>query len=173
MSSNILLLGLGNILLQDEGLGVYALEQLQARYHLPANVRALDGGTMGLDLLPYLGQATHLLILDAVQIGQPPGTLVRLEGAEIPAALSLKMSMHQVGLQELLALGDLVGTLPPRVVVWGIQPAWLDWGLELSPPVLNRLDNLIESAVLELCGWSALVESQSQQLMKEDIMSSR
>jgi hydrogenase maturation protease len=100
----------------------------------------------------------QLLILDAVEADQPPGTLVRLEGGAIQAALSLKMSMHQVGLQELLALCDLQGTLPQRVVVWGMQPASLDWGTDLSPTIADRLDNLIESAILELRRWGVAVE---------------
>ncbi len=155
---SILLLGLGNILLQDEGLGVRAVERLTSRYRLPATVQAMDGGTMGLDLLPYLEQAADLLIIDAVQIDQPPGTLVRLEGDAIPSALSLKMSVHQVGLQELLALGDLQGTLPHRIVVWGMEPAVLDWGLDLSPQVGNQLDNLIQAVVQELGKWGVAVE---------------
>jgi len=155
---NILLLGLGNILLQDEGLGVRAVERLTSRYRLPATIQAMDGGTMGLDLLPYLEQATDLLIIDAVQIDQPPGTLVRLEGDAIPSAFSLKMSVHQVGLQELLALGDLQGTLPRRIVVWGMEPAVLDWGLDLSPQVGNQLDNLIQAVVQELGKWGVAVE---------------
>ncbi len=148
-----LILGLGNILLQDEGLGVRALERLTARYRLPAEVQAIDGGVMGLDLLPYLEGVTDLLILDAVQTGEPPGTLVRLEGEAIPAALSLKMSMHQIGLQELLAVSRFQGHLPDRIVLWGMEPASLDPGLDLSPIVAARLDALVEAAVQELQDW--------------------
>ncbi len=155
--SRILILGLGNILLQDEGLGVRALERLTAKYRLPQEVRAIDGGVMGLDLLPYLEGVTDLLLLDAVQTGQPPGTLVCLEGEEIPAALAVKMSMHQVGLQELLALSQLQGTLPRRVVLWGMEPASLDPGLDLSPAVAAQLDNLVQAVVQELREWGVEV----------------
>ncbi|RMF29640.1 MAG: HyaD/HybD family hydrogenase maturation endopeptidase [Chloroflexi bacterium] len=146
-------MGLGNILLRDEGLGVRALERLTARYHLPAEVQAIDGGVMGLDLLPYLEGVTDLLILDAVQTGEPPGTLVRLEGEAIPAALSLKMSMHQIGLQELLAVSRFQGHLPARIVLWGMEPASMEPGLDLSPPVAAQLDALVEAAVQELRDW--------------------
>jgi hydrogenase maturation protease len=149
----ILVLGLGNILLQDEGLGVRALERLTARYCLPEEVQAIDGGVMGLDLLPYLEGVTHLVILDAVQTGQPPGTLVRLEGEETPAALAVKMSMHQVGLQELLAVSRFQGHLPPRVVLWGMEPASLEPGLDLSPAVVAQLDDLVQAVVQELREW--------------------
>ena len=80
------MLGLGNILLMDEGLGVRAVERLAAAYDLPENVEILDGGTLGLDLLPRLDGVDALLLVDAVKAGGPPGTLVRLEGDAIQAA---------------------------------------------------------------------------------------
>jgi hydrogenase maturation protease len=116
-------------------------------------VQALDGGTKGLDLLPYLEGVTDLLILDAVKMDETPGTLIRLEGEAIPKALSVKMSMHQVGLQELLALGDLQGSLPSRIVLLGLEPAVVDWGLELSAPIAAKLDELVEAASDELRRW--------------------
>ena len=130
-----------------------AAERLAARYRLPPDVQLMDGGVMGLDLLPHLEGVSHLLITDAVQTGRPPGSLVRLEGEAIPAALSLKMSMHQVGLQELLALAGFQGTLPERVVLWGLEPASLDWGLELSAPIATQIDALVDAAVGELRAW--------------------
>jgi hydrogenase maturation protease len=136
---DVLILGLGNILLRDEGTGVRALERLLAEYRLPPRARALDGGTMGLDLLPYLDGASRLLILDALRTGGPPGKLARLTNGEIPAALALKLSVHQVGLL-------------------GLEPACLEWGLELSPPVDAALDTLVESAVQELRAWGVAIE---------------
>ena len=154
----VLVLGLGNILLRDEGIGVRALERLQAEYRLPSQVRALDGGTMGLDLLPYLNGAASLLILDAIQMGGEPGSLTRLADGEIPAALALKLSVHQVGLSELLAASRFQGTLPCKMTLLGIEPASIEWGLDLSPPVSAALDELIESAVRELRAWGIEVE---------------
>ena len=151
----ILLLGAGNILLQDEGLGVHALRRLLERYILPSEVLAVDGGVQGMDLLPLLEEAQALLIVDAVAAGAEPGALVRLEGRQIPSALALKISMHQMGLQELLALGTLRGTLPTRVVLWGMEPASMDWGLALSEPVAYALDGLVESVAEELRAWGA------------------
>lgn len=149
----VVVLGLGNILLQDEGLGVRAVERLKDRYVLPEHVQALDGGTLGLDLLPYIAGATDLLILDAVDVDRAPGTVVRLVGDSIPAALSLKMSMHQVGVQELLGASRLRGILPRNVVVWGMQPAALDWGLDLTEPIKSELDKLVTKAAEELQSW--------------------
>jgi hydrogenase maturation protease len=158
----VLLLGVGNILLQDEGLGVRAVQHLTARYDLPPQVQALDGGVKGLDLLPYLQGKAAVLVLDAVQSDAAPGTLVRLEGDAIRTALSLKMSMHQIGIQELLAVAQFQGTLPPRVVVWGMEPAALQPGLSLSSAVAAKLDALVEAAVGELREWGLTVVDQAQ-----------
>lgn len=150
VEAHTLVLGIGNILMQDEGLGVRAVERLQALYRLPPQVRAVDGGVMGLDLLPYLEDAERVLIVDAVQTGRPSGSIVRLENEEISAALALKMSVHQVGLQEVLAVGRLRGTLPARITLWGMQPASLEMGTELSPVVSAALDDFVERLVEEL-----------------------
>ncbi|NTV64847.1 MAG: hydrogenase maturation protease, partial [Oscillochloris sp.] len=95
-------MGLGNIILRDEGLGVRAYERLVERYTLPADIEGMDGGTLGLNLLPYLEDARRVLLIDAVRSGHEPGSIIRLEGDAIPAALALKMSMHQAGLHDLL-----------------------------------------------------------------------
>ena len=113
----------------------------------------LDGGTLGLDLLPYLEGVTDLLIIDAVNAGAPPGSLVRLANEQIPQALALKMSMHQVGLQELLAVMALRGQTSPHVVLWGMEPLILEPGLDLSEPVAMNLDALVTSVVAELRSW--------------------
>jgi hydrogenase maturation protease len=148
-----LVLGIGNILLQDEGLGVHALERLTKDYCVPSAIQLMDGGVMGLDLLPYLEGLSTLLVIDAVRTGQPPGTLIRLEGDAIPATLALKMSMHQAGLQELLATSQLQGTSPSKVILWGMEPANVDWGLDLSAPVAAGLDALIQAVIEELRDW--------------------
>jgi hydrogenase maturation protease len=153
MAPSILVLGVGNILLTDEGLGVRAVERLAAAHDLPENVEVLDGGTLGLDLLPRLAGVDALLLVDAVKAGGKPGALVRLEGDAIQAALAVKMSVHQVGLQELLAVSAFQGTLPPQIVLWGMEPAEIDWGLELSGPVAARLDALAEAVAQELRTW--------------------
>ena len=157
MDSSILVLGLGNILLQDEALGVLAAGRLQtqlaSRPDLSGKVQVLDGGTLGLDLLTYLFDAKRVLFLDAVDAGQKPGELVRLEGEAIPAALAVKLSMHQVGLQDLLAACWFRGKLPEKMVLWGMQPDVVDWGLELTPVVSKAMPQLVENAYQELETW--------------------
>jgi hydrogenase maturation protease len=163
VARRILVLGLGNILLQDEGLGVRVLERLTSQYCLPQGVQAIDGGVMGLALLPYLEGVTSLLIVDAIQAGQRPGTLTRIGADDISAALSHKTSMHQVGLQELLAISSFQGTLPPRMVLWGMEPASLAWGVGLTPSVAARLDALVQAVVKELREWGVAVEERAYQ----------
>lgn len=162
----ILVLGLGNILLGDEGLGIRALEQLQERYCLPETIQSLDGGVLGLELLAYAEGMTKWLIIDAVQTGQAPGTVVRLAGAEVPAALALKISMHQVGFQEVLALCQLRGTMPSDLVVWGIEPAVLASGVRLSEAVAVHLEELVERVVTELEGWGMKIDSKKERVLR-------
>lgn len=157
-TNKVLVLGLGNMLLQDEGIGVRAVENLLATYRFPDRVLLLDGGTLGLDLLPYLEPDIDLLILDAVHADLTPGTLIRLEGERIPMALAQKMSMHQVGLQDLLAACAFRGGLPKRIVLWGMQPDRLDWGTELTPVAQAALPDLIREVVSELEGWGVKLQ---------------
>ena len=149
-----LVLGLGNVLLGDEGVGVRVIEYLLERYDFPQEVRVMDGGTLGLDLLPYLEDASRLLVVDAVQSRQPPGTLVRLERDEIPIFLSAaKVSPHQEGLQDLLAVAALKGYLPAEVVFWGAQVGSMGVSLELSPAVAAQVEPLAQKILAELAGW--------------------
>ena len=150
-----LVLGLGNILLGDEGVGVRVVERLLEQYEFPEGVQVMDGGTLGLDLLPYVEEASRLLVIDAVQAGKPPGTLVRMEGDEIPVFLDAsKVSPHQEGLQDLLAVAVLKGYLPEEVVFWGAQIESLGVGLELSEPVAAQVDALGGKVLEELARWS-------------------
>ena len=152
-----LVLGVGNILMQDEGIGVRALEWLQAHYVLP-EVEMIDGGTMGLDLLHYLEGVDHLLILDAVEAGKAPGDITVLTDDDVPALLSMKISPHQIGVQDLLATAQLMGYIPPEVVILGVQPAQLSVGLEMSPGVTAQVEPLAHLALSQLEKWGYQTE---------------
>ena len=134
------------------------VERLVERYELPQEVQALDGGTLGLDLLYYLENedgrpVDNLLIIDAVEMKKEPGTLLRLEGDEVPSFLSIKISPHQVGIPDMLFAAKLKDLYPRNVVLWGVQPGVLDTGLNLSPPVAAQVDVLVEKVVKELAQW--------------------
>ncbi len=155
-----LVLGLGNILLQDEGVGVRVVQRLQEGYVFPEKVTVIEGGTLGLNLLPDLEQAERVVIVDAVQANQAPGTLVRLRNAEIPAFLGPKVSPHDIGLQDLLALAQLRGHMPEQVVLWGIQAAKIEPGLALTKMVAAQVQNIMDRVVEELAGWDVRVEKK-------------
>ena len=147
-----LVLGEGNILLQDEGLGVRAVEALQQRYRLPPGLDAVDGGTSGMDLLDAVADRALLIILDAVKTGAPPGTLVTLHGEAVPALFRNKISPHQLGISDLLGALALLERSPRQLVLLGVVPVCMDTGLELTAPVAAQIDQLVELTVAELEG---------------------
>ncbi|MCL5285987.1 MAG: HyaD/HybD family hydrogenase maturation endopeptidase [Nitrospirae bacterium] len=151
----ILVLGIGNLLWADEGFGVRAVEAFGRAYEYPNSVLLMDGGTQGLLLMPHIQEATHLLIFDAVDFGQPPGTMVTRRNEEVPAYLhSGKMSLHQTGFQEVLVLCDLLGSRPPEMALIGLQP--LDWdtfGGDLTTLARESIPTALESAVSVLREW--------------------
>jgi hydrogenase maturation protease len=146
-------LGVGNILLSDDGVGVHTIRRLQKVAQLPEEIQVVDGGTSGLDLLHYLEGVSHLVIVDAMEGNRPPGTLTRLTGDEVPAYLSTKMSPHEIGLPDMLFAAKLRDLYPEEVVIWGVQPATTEVGLDLSPPVAGQVDALVENVLAELRRW--------------------
>ncbi len=150
MAETTLVLGLGNTVMADDGVGPRVIGVLEQRGGLPEGVALLDGGTLGLDLLPRLEGVGRLIIVDAVEAGLPPGSLVRLTGDEVPLALETKVSPHQMGLKDLLAVARLVGQLPPEIILLGIQPACIEMDTELSAEVSARLPDLVATVRQEL-----------------------
>lgn len=148
----VVVLGLGNILLRDEGVGVRAVEALAERYALPAEVEVVDGGTAGMDLLNTLAGCDHLLICDAVRTGALPGSVVKLASAEVPALFMTRFSPHQLGLADVLATLVLTGEAPGTVTLVGVVPADLELGLELSPAVSAVVGRVVECLATELRG---------------------
>jgi hydrogenase maturation protease len=146
----VVVLGIGNVLMSDEGIGVHAVEALQQRFVLPDNVEVVDGGTTGMELFPDLQGAQHLIVVDAVRVGEPPGTVVRLEGDEVPAFFKTKISPHQVGLSDVLAALRFSGGAPDHVVLIGVQPVSLELSMELSPQVAALIDQVLGMVTHEL-----------------------
>lgn len=143
-------LGVGNLLLTDEGIGIHAIQHMLEKKVLPEEIELIDGGTAGLALLYFLEGVDTLLIIDAVETGGPPGTIVRLAGDRIPAYMALKVSPHEITLPDFLAAAKLRDLYPKEVVVWGMQPQSLEVGVDLSPEVEARLGTLIDLVVEEL-----------------------
>jgi hydrogenase maturation protease len=143
----LLVLGLGNLLCGDDGAGAVAVHLLERRYRAPDGALVLDGGTLGLSLLPYLEQAEQAILVDAIRAGQPPGTLVRLEGDDVAPAVAERLSVHQVGVVDLLDAARWRGRLPPRLVLLGIVPESLALGVGRTPAVEAALPALVEAVV--------------------------
>jgi hydrogenase maturation protease len=147
---SIVVLGIGNILLSDEGVGVRALELLRATWELPAGVSLIDGGTSAMELLDDLENVDLLIVLDAVRAGRVPGSLIHLTGDAVPVFFRTKLSPHQIGLADVLASLDLLGTPPRETVILGVEPLSLETGLELSGPVAACLPEMAHRVVDQL-----------------------
>lgn len=151
----VLLLGIGNLLWADEGFGVRCVEKLAAEWELPPAVTAMDGGTQGLYLLPYVQAARRLIVFDAIDYGLEPGTMKRVEGDAVPRFMGAKkMSLHQTGFQDVISAADLTGQLPESLLLIGVQPEELDdYGGSLRPVVKARLADAVDMALAQLRDW--------------------
>jgi hydrogenase maturation protease len=129
---NVLILGLGNLLLSDEGVGVHAVNALSRRFEMPEGVETLDGGTSGMDLLDAIAGRDHLIVCDAIRSDERPGSVQRIDGESIAAFFATRISPHQLGLSEVLANLELLGERPGHVTIIGVVPADLSLGTELS-----------------------------------------
>ena len=149
-----LVLGIGNVLWADEGFGVRAVEALHAAYALPDAVSVLDGGTQGLYLFGVVSAARRVLVLYAIDFGLPPGTLRVLRDGEVPAWGAVKVSPHQTGFNDILALAQLRGEAPEAITLIGVQPEELsDLGGSLRDSVKARIPDAVELAASELAAW--------------------
>jgi hydrogenase maturation protease len=151
---NILVLGIGNPLLGDDGFGVEVVRRLREQEGQPC-VEFLDGGTAGLYLLPNLEGRSHVLVVDAIDFGGEPGQLVRLRSADIPADHGLKLSEHQVTFHEVLALMNLTEIKPRELLFVGIQPRSAHWGDPLSPEAEAAVPKVIEEIRRQLASWGS------------------
>ena len=151
-------LGLGNLLNKDEGLGVQALKLLDARLGQQEQVELLDGGVLGLNLLMIVEECSHLLILDAVNAGKAPGTVVELRKEQIPLYAGVKMSQHQVTFQEVLGLANIRDKLPEHLHLVGVQPEDISIGLDLSDGIAAALPEVIDRACAVLQRWGLVVQ---------------
>ena len=147
---SVVVIGLGNVLLSDEGLGVRAVELLEQRYSLPESVELIDGGTSAIDLLNPLSNNEHVIIADSVKTGAPPCTLVRLADDEVPKFFQTKISPHQIGLSDLLALLTVQGQAPKKITIIGMVPESLKTHIGLSDGINAKMDEMVELLADEL-----------------------
>ena len=146
-------IGLGNPLMADDGLGLAALARLATDWRIPPDVDLVDGGTWGMNLLPLIEDAARVLLLDAIHAGAAPGALHQLDRVHIPKYLATKISPHQVDLADVLALAELRGSLPADTVAVGLEPERVEMSNELSDVVRCRLDEVADAAAAQLAAW--------------------
>ena len=152
--SEVLVLGIGNLLWADEGFGVRAVEALHAAYVFPEGVTLQDGGTLGLMLYEPVAAARRVLVFDAIDFGLAPGTLRVLRDGEVPAWGRTKMSPHQTSFNDVLALAQMNGRTPEAIVAIGVQPVELnDFGGSLREPVRARLPEVVRLAAEQIAAW--------------------
>lgn len=146
----ITVMGIGNILFADEGVGIRVIERLQEHYDFPNNVVLLDGGVLGLGLLGFMVESDDLVVVDTVRNGGTPGTLYRLEGDEVPRRFLDKTSIHEVDFLEALTACEALDKVPETVII-GVEPEDIDsLSLDLTPIVEKQIGPLIEMVLKEL-----------------------
>lgn len=150
----VTILGLGNILLSDEGVGVHVVNEFQKRYEVPPYVEIVDGGAAGLDLIPFIEGREKVVMVDAVNFDREPGYIDVLENEEIPVRLTQKASMHHLGLMDVLCIVRLSGNVPEDMCIVGIQPGSLELGLDMTPPIWDKQEALIDRLVQKLREWN-------------------
>lgn len=143
-------LGIGNTILTDEAAGVRVVEALERDYALPANVLAIDGGTSGMEMIEDLSDLDFLIVVDVVKTGAAPGTVVKIDGADIPVFFRSKLSPHQIALPDVLASLELLGSMPREIIVLGVEPISLELGMEMTTTVAERIPQLVGMVVEEL-----------------------
>lgn len=143
-------LGIGNTILTDEAAGVRVVEALERGYALPANVLAIDGGTSGMEMIEDLSDLDFLIVVDVVKTGAAPGTVVKIDGADIPVFFRSKLSPHQIALPDVLASLELLGAMPKEIIVLGVEPISLELGMEMTTTVAERIPQLVGMVVEEL-----------------------
>lgn len=156
MSHNAIILGIGNTLNRDEGFGVHAMNALKQHIGDRPGLEFLDGGTLGMNLLPYVEEASYLLVFDAVDANREGGTVIEMTRDEIPLLAQIKLSPHQLSFQEVLAMAKLRGNLPENLHLIGVQPVDLSIGVELSARAAAAVEDAVGRAVARLASWGLI-----------------
>jgi hydrogenase maturation protease len=162
-ADHVLVLGVGNLLWADEGFGVRCVEAFAARYAETDTLTILDGGTQGLALVPHVARATHMILFDAADFHQQPGSLIIARDADVPGCIGAdKMSLHQAGVMDILACVELLGKAPRHITLVGVQPVELDdYGGSLTAPVRAQIEPALAVAVTELAAWNVPLVTRS------------
>lgn len=149
-NKHLLVLGVGNILLGDDGAGVRVIRKLGKEYLFSENVELYDGGTLGIRLLEPVCRADFAIVVDAVRAGGIPGDIYRIEGEDLSKKIPQKISIHELNVAEVLIYAEELGRKPETVVI-GIEPGdWTSWSAELSKPIRNRMEAFVAAVLVEI-----------------------
>lgn len=148
-----LIVGVGNELLGDEGLGIHVVRSLAAESSLPAHAQVVEAGTALLDLIPEMARHSRVILIDAVQAGGEPGTLYRLDisaGSVLQRGPALPVSLHQWSILETLRTAEMLGLMPRQLTLLGAEPKVVEPGLELSPRLMSAADKIVAVLLREV-----------------------
>jgi hydrogenase maturation protease len=159
---SVLVLGVGNILLTDEGIGVRTVESLLEKYQFSDDVDVVDGGTAGMELLEIIANKEHVILIDAVNTGAEPGTIVTLIDEEVPALFRSRISPHQLGISDLLGVMSITGETPKHFTLFGVVPFSMATGVELTSEMLPLKDILVNNVVTKLEALGCVVTENKQ-----------
>jgi hydrogenase maturation protease len=146
----VVVLGVGNIILTDEGVGVRVIDALERDYAMPEGVTVIDAGTSGMEMLEDLSHLDFLLVVDAIAANKPPGALVKLSGDEVPVFFRRNLSPHGIGLSDVLASLEFMEAEPKETVILGAQPVSMELSTELTPAIAALVPELVAQVVVEL-----------------------
>jgi hydrogenase maturation protease len=150
----ITVIGLGNILMRDEGIGVHTVNRFRDRYSVPDFVELVDGGTCGLDLMPVIEGREKVLLVDAVNFEREPGYIDELVNDDLAVRFSVKASLHHLGLMDVLSIVRLADAMPGEIRLIGIQPKTIELGLDLTEEIQGKIDLLVQRIVVRLLAWN-------------------
>ncbi len=155
---NILIVGIGNLLMGDDGLGIHAIRELR-KFKFPEYVKILDGATNAIDLLHFLEDKTHVIFIDAINLDKKPGEFILLEKEDLRNYLNFKVGPHEIGIHDLLLTAELLDIIPENIVVVGLQPERIAPSTELSTTLNNKLNLLINSILKILAKWNVSINA--------------
>ena len=153
IKTKITILGIGSLIYSDDGIGIHALKAIEEKYCNDSMIEIVEGATDGMMLLAYVEDASHLIIIDAINAGHPGGTIIQLNGEEIPAYYGIKMSVHQAGFQEVLWIAKFRERYPQNITMIGMQPTCLEMGIDLSEINQGQLPRLVEKVINQVEVW--------------------
>ncbi len=168
MDKRTLIVGIGNYIMTDDAAGIHAVEALRNAYQFPDGVELIDGGTKGIELLPYLEDADRMMLIDAVDMNDEPGTIKVIEEDKLKALMDLKFSVHQIGIPDMLFALEFKGIKPPEMCLVGIQPKSLEMNTEMSEPINAAFGSLLDAIIERLAQWEINPTERDNVTAKED-----